>query len=63
MFSFLENHTRFGSLILVLHDSVDFWLELAKMAKYTNKQSLCDFVFAIFAILWFVTRLIIFPFK
>ena len=63
VYSFQINFHRIGSLILVLHDSVDFWLELAKMAKYANLQFLCDSTFVIFTILWFITRLVIYPSK
>lgn len=62
-FSYLENYPRIGSLILVLHDGADFWLELAKIAKYASLQRICDSSFIIFALVWFVTRLVIFPFK
>ena len=62
-YSFLANYHRIGSLILVLHDCADFWLELAKMEKYANLQRLCDSSFIIFALVWFITRLIVFPIK
>jgi len=62
-YSYLANYTRMGSLIVVLHDGVDFWLELAKIAKYAKLQRICDSAFIIFALVWFVTRLVIFPFK
>jgi sphingoid base N-palmitoyltransferase len=62
-YSYLTNFTRIGSLILVLHDGADFWLELAKAAKYANLQRLCDSAFIIFALVWFITRLVVFPIK
>ena len=54
---------RIGSLILVLHDAADFWMEFAKIAKYVNKQFLCDISFIIFTIVWFITRLYLYPTK
>lgn len=61
-FSWVTNLTRIGSLVLLVHDSADIFLEVAKMAKYANYQKFCDFVFVIFTILWIVTRVGIFPF-
>ncbi|XP_033761472.1 ceramide synthase 2-like isoform X1 [Pecten maximus] len=60
-FSWSGNFVRVGTLVLVIHDAVDFWMEAAKMAKYLKAQRLCDVLFAIFGIVWFVTRLVIFP--
>ncbi|KAI4491287.1 hypothetical protein M0802_010220 [Mischocyttarus mexicanus] len=61
-FSWVANLTRIGSLVLLVHDSADIFLEVAKMAKYANYQKFCDFIFVIFTILWIVTRVGIFPF-
>ncbi|XP_069110731.1 ceramide synthase 6-like isoform X2 [Argopecten irradians] len=62
-FSWSGNFVRVGTLVLVIHDAVDFWMEAAKMAKYLKYQRLCDVLFAIFGVVWFVTRLIIFPMR
>ncbi|CAG2201557.1 CERS5_6 [Mytilus edulis] len=62
-FSWSLNFIRVGTLVLVIHDAVDFWLEIAKCAKYAGFQKLCDAGFAIMGIVWFVTRLVIYPFK
>jgi hypothetical protein len=63
VFSYICNFVRVGSVILLLHDSADYWLELAKMATYARFKNLCDASFIIFAIVWLITRLILFPFK
>lgn len=60
--SWVVNIFRIGSLVLVVHDSADIFLEGAKMAKYAGYQKLCDAIFAILTVLWIVTRLGIYPF-
>ena len=55
------NIFRVGSVILLLHDSADIFVEAAKALKYAKFQKACDVVFMLFTITWIVTRLIIFP--
>ncbi|CAF1989914.1 unnamed protein product [Rotaria magnacalcarata] len=62
-FSYIVNFVRVGSLVLVVHDCGDYWLEGAKMAKYARAQRLCDTTFVIFAVVWFITRLCFYPYK
>ena len=38
-------------------------LQAAKMAKYCKQQLLCELFFAVFVVVWIVTRLIIYPFR
>ena len=38
-------------------------LQAAKMAKYAKANRLCDILFAIFGLIWFVTRLVCYPIK
>ncbi|MED6282364.1 Ceramide synthase 5 [Characodon lateralis] len=52
---------RVGSLVLLVHDASDFLLEAAKMANYAKYQRLCDFLFIFFSVVFFITRLVIFP--
>lgn len=86
--SWVCNLHRVGSLVLVVHDCADIFLEVnisiyifwlpsgrnwlchsnmscsfqaAKLTKYANYQKLCDFIFAIFTIVWIVTRLGFYP--
>lgn len=61
-FSWITNLHRIGSLVLVTHDCADIFLEAAKMAKYSGYQKVCDVIFAIFTVLWIVTRLGVYPF-
>ena len=66
--SYLTNFTRIGSSILLIHDISDVFLETAKVINYTSKapgrghlKIFTDIVFSIFAISFFVTRLVIYP--
>ena len=56
------NLTRMGSLVLILHDCADIFLESAKMTKYIGWQRTCDVLFLIFTIIWIITRIGIYPF-
>lgn len=60
--SYVIAHMRYGSVIMLVHDASDYWLEAAKLAKYANKKRTCDVLFVIFAIVFYVTRWIYFPF-
>ncbi|XP_026333817.1 ceramide synthase 5-like isoform X2 [Hyposmocoma kahamanoa] len=61
-FSWVVDLHRIGSLVLLFHDFADIFLDAAKAAKYAAYQRLCDTIFAIFTVLWVVTRLGFFPF-
>lgn len=70
IFSYLTNYTRVGASILLLHDSADVFLESAKLFNYMSKTKafystfakyMCDILFACFAIIFFVTRLLLYP--
>ncbi|XP_061722375.1 ceramide synthase 6-like isoform X2 [Cydia pomonella] len=75
-FSWVCNLHRIGTLVLLSHDCADIFLEqatiatrlwrrrtfAAKATKYAGYQRFCDCVFAVFTVLWIVTRLGIFPF-
>merc|ERR1712117_351542 len=50
--SWSTNLTRVGTLVLLIHDCADIFLEGAK---------LCNFMFVCFATTWIVTRLGIYP--
>ncbi|KAH8396364.1 hypothetical protein KR222_009295, partial [Zaprionus bogoriensis] len=59
--SWVCNLHRVGSLVLVVHDCADIFLEAAKLTKYANYQKVCDAIFAIFTVVWIVTRLGFYP--
>ncbi|KAM7347698.1 ceramide synthase schlank [Cochliomyia hominivorax] len=59
--SWICNLHRVGSLVLVIHDCADIFLEAAKLTKYAKYQKLCDIIFAIFTVIWIITRLGFYP--
>jgi len=56
------NMVRAGSLILIVHDCADIFMEAAKICKYLRWQKACDACFGIFFLVWVITRLVILPF-
>jgi len=61
VFSWTCHFHRIGSLVMYLHDFSDHWLEMAKLARYTNYKKMCDFWFLMFMCVWVLTRLGVFP--
>ncbi|XP_029002511.1 ceramide synthase 2-like isoform X2 [Betta splendens] len=62
-FSYCANYVRVGTLVMLVHDSSDFLLESAKLFHYAGWTRLCDSLFVIFAAVFLVTRLVVFPGK
>ncbi|CAL8395986.1 unnamed protein product [Boreogadus saida] len=60
-FSYCANFLRVGTLVMLLHDSSDFFLESAKMFNYAGWRKTCDILFVLFSVVFLVTRLVIFP--
>ncbi|XP_036971423.1 ceramide synthase 4a isoform X2 [Acanthopagrus latus] len=60
-FSYCANFVRVGTLVMLLHDSSDFLLESAKMLHYAGWWRTCDSLFVVFALVFLVTRLVVFP--
>ncbi|KAI8384935.1 longevity assurance proteins LAG1/LAC1 [Radiomyces spectabilis] len=54
--SYCGNFTRVGNAVLCTMDVADILLSLAKILKYLNFTTLCDYLFAAFAISWPITR-------
>ncbi|XP_023685818.1 ceramide synthase 2-like isoform X2 [Paramormyrops kingsleyae] len=61
-FSWCVNYIRAGTLIMLIHDASDYLLESAKMLNYAGWKNTCNCIFIIFAAIFIVTRLVIFPF-
>ncbi|ELT87375.1 hypothetical protein CAPTEDRAFT_170489 [Capitella teleta] len=62
--SWCNNMVRIGTLVLIVHDAVDPILESTKTAnRQTNFERTTDFLFICFTVMWFVTRLCIYPFR
>lgn len=62
-FSWSINYVQVGALVMVIHDICDPFLELAKTGRYMGRPDVCNFFFVIFAGLWVVTRLMIYPYR
>ncbi|XP_076136185.1 ceramide synthase 2-like [Alosa pseudoharengus] len=62
-FSWCVNYIRAGTLIMLLHDSADYLLESAKMFNYAGWRNTCNNIFILFAAVFIITRLVIFPFR
>lgn len=63
-FSYCVNYIRIGTLVMLLHDSSDILLESAKMFNYgSGWRKTRDTLFISFAVIFLVTRLVIFPSK
>nr|XP_057904020.1 ceramide synthase 2-like [Doryrhamphus excisus] len=61
-FSWLVNYIRGGTLIMLVHDAADYLMESAKMFNYAGWKRTCNCIFTVFAVVFIITRLIIFPF-
>ncbi|XP_073948137.1 ceramide synthase 5-like [Choristoneura fumiferana] len=61
-FSWVLNAHRVGTLVILSHDPAEIFLEAAKASKYAGYHKVCNCIFALFVLLWTVTRLGIYPF-
>lgn len=61
LFSWFVNFTRFGVLVMVLHDVSDVFLEVGKICIYMGMDTAKDIIFVVFALTFFVTRLVMYP--
>ncbi|EFX70868.1 hypothetical protein DAPPUDRAFT_309267 [Daphnia pulex] len=60
--SWVSNTVRIGTLVLVVHDSADIFMEAARIAKFLKYPRICNLGFGLFFIIWIISRLGIFPF-
>ncbi|XP_045597413.1 ceramide synthase 6 [Procambarus clarkii] len=61
-FSWICNFTRIGTVVLLVHECADIPLLLAKMCVYARRQRAANVLYAVFMVLWLVTRCVIYPF-
>ncbi|CAG5850463.1 unnamed protein product [Menidia menidia] len=61
-FSWCANFIRVGTLVMLIHDASDVLLESAKLFNYARWEKTSNTLFVFFAVVFMVTRLIIFPF-
>ncbi|KAI9042411.1 longevity assurance proteins LAG1/LAC1 [Aspergillus affinis] len=54
--SYAWHLTRVANLILILMDVVDILFSLAKCLKYLGLFTLCDIMFGVFMVSWFIAR-------
>jgi sphingoid base N-palmitoyltransferase len=57
----LCNLPRFGSMMVVIHDIADIFEEASKALIYAKFQKLGEICFGIFAIIWVITRVGMYP--
>uniref|UniRef100_H2ZGJ8 Homeobox domain-containing protein n=1 Tax=Ciona savignyi TaxID=51511 RepID=H2ZGJ8_CIOSA len=60
--SYANNGVRMGSLIMIVHDAADVFLEASKCVHYLKFNTLADIGFVCFTLVFYITRLYIFPF-
>lgn len=56
------NYIRIGSLVLLIHECGDIPLQFGKILHYLKEKRLIDYVYVCFTVLWFSTRMIMYPF-
>ena len=60
--SFMTGLFRIGAVILLIHEVSDPFMEIAKIFFYLNYKQVADVFFALFAVVFIITRNIIFPY-
>lgn len=61
IFSWTCNLTRVGTLVLIVHDVADIPLQFTKLCMYSAPKHIVDAVFGVFALIWIISRIGIFP--
>ncbi|XP_054835788.1 ceramide synthase 4-like [Eublepharis macularius] len=62
-FSYCANYLRIGTLVMVIHDASDCFLEPTKIFNYVKWRWTCDALFLTFSTIFLFSRLVIFPHK
>lgn len=61
IYSYQVNFMKAGTMVFLLHDINDVFMECAKMARYTDAKVAPNVIFGIFTVTWILTRLVYFP--
>ncbi|XP_061457728.1 ceramide synthase 4 [Rhineura floridana] len=62
-FSYCANYIRIGTLVMIIHDASDLFLEPTKIFNYLKWRQICDTLFITFSAIFLFTRLVLFPYK
>merc|ERR1711981_679829 len=62
VFSYCANFIRIGTLVLILHDVCDIFLEGAKLFVYAKKTQIADISFGVFAVTFIIPRDFMYPY-
>ncbi|XP_073236842.1 ceramide synthase 6-like [Porites lutea] len=62
VFSYYSGFFRIGSIIVLLHDLADIFLESAKVFNYAKWEATCNIAFILFAVIFNSSRLVYYPF-
>ncbi|NXM57774.1 CERS4 synthase, partial [Illadopsis cleaveri] len=59
--SYCANMIWFGMIVMLVHDASDYILEIAKILCYVKGKWVCEAVFNVFAVVFIISQLVIFP--
>jgi len=62
LFSFYVGFFRVGIAVLLVHDISDPLLQIGKLFFYCGKQAVADIIFALFAVVFVLSRIVIYPY-
>ncbi|XP_074157760.1 LOW QUALITY PROTEIN: ceramide synthase 4-like [Sminthopsis crassicaudata] len=62
-FSYCSNYIRIGTLVMLIHDVSDVFLEAGKMFNYAQWNKSSGTTFTIFTVIFIFSRLVILPYK
>ncbi|KAJ1673865.1 Sphingosine N-acyltransferase lag1 [Spiromyces aspiralis] len=48
--------TRWGHVFMLIMDAPDIFLTLAKLLRYLGFNRICNYIFGLFAVCWFITK-------
>ncbi|KAG2429637.1 hypothetical protein HXX76_010867 [Chlamydomonas incerta] len=62
LYSYALNFTRVGVVVILIHDVSDIFLEMAKLARYADREpTIGTPAFVVFFLSWVACRVVIFP--